>query len=86
MEAQDSQPITLADLPRSAIAQVVTLNAEGVERQRLFDLGILPGAIISYEVRSPLGDPTAYRVHDTVIALRQEQARRILVRCLLAEG
>ncbi|WP_129626750.1 FeoA family protein [Candidatus Oscillochloris fontis] len=73
------QPITLADLPRGASAQVLTLHGVGPERQRMIDLGILPGTIISVEVRSPLGDPTAYRVRDTVIALRREQAQRIEV-------
>ncbi|NNJ12323.1 ferrous iron transport protein A [Chloroflexales bacterium ZM16-3] len=72
--------MTLADLPPGATAQVLALGGEGAERRRLLDLGILPGTAISVEARSPLGDPTAYRVRDTVIALRREQAERITVR------
>ncbi len=49
----------------------------GPERRRLLDLGILPGAKIKAEMRSPSGDPTAYRVRDSVIALRARQARLI---------
>lgn len=75
-----NQPTSLADLPRGASAQVLALDGDGPERQRLLDLGILPGTTISVEVRSPLGDPTAYRVRDTLIALRREQAARITVR------
>jgi Fe2+ transport system protein FeoA len=43
------------------------------------DLGILPGAQIQIELRSPLGDPTAYRVRGAVIALRREQASQIQI-------
>jgi ferrous iron transport protein A len=80
-----TQPTTLADLPRGASAQVLALSGDGPERQRLLDLGILPGTTISVEVRSPLGDPTAYRVRDTVIALRREQASRIAIRLFSPE-
>ncbi len=73
-------PTSLADLPQGATAEVIALGGEGPERRRLIDLGILPGTTISVETRSPLGDPTAYRVRDTVIALRREQAGRIAVR------
>jgi DtxR family Mn-dependent transcriptional regulator len=44
------------------------------ERRRLMDLGILPGTVIAAELTSPSGDPTAYRVRDTLIALRRNQA------------
>jgi len=51
----------------------------GVERRRLFDLGIIPGTEIKVEMVSPGGDPTAYRIRGTVIALRYSQARLIKV-------
>jgi Fe2+ transport system protein FeoA len=46
------------------------------------DLGILPGTRIEVEMRSPLGDPTAYRVRGSVIALRRRQAQNIVIRLL----
>lgn len=79
MNEMNAQPITLADLAPGASAQVLALGGAGPERRRLLDLGILPGTQISVEARSPLGDPTAYRVRDTVIALRREQAQQIRV-------
>lgn len=81
-----NQPIALADLPLGASAQVLSLGGAGPERQRLLDLGILPGTRISAETRSPLGDPTAYRVRDTLIALRREQAAQILCTFPEAQG
>ena len=50
------------------------------------DHGVLPGTIIEVEMRSPSGDPTAYRIRGGIIALREEQASHIrLVRQMEAE-
>jgi Fe2+ transport system protein FeoA len=43
------------------------------------DLGILPGTVIAAELVSPGGDPVAYRVRGTLLALRREQAEHILI-------
>jgi len=53
--------------------------SRGVERRRLFDLGIIPGTEITVELVNPGGDPTAYRIRGSVIALRNSQARLIKV-------
>ena len=61
--------------------KVLTISSlsRGMERRRLFDLGIIPGTEISVEMDSPGGDPTAYRIRGSVIALRSTQARLIQV-------
>ena len=41
------------------------------------DLGIVPGTVIEAEMKSPGGDPTAYRIRGAMIALRKEQANQI---------
>jgi ferrous iron transport protein A len=69
--------MTLDELPRDGRATVIRLDARGAERRRLMDLGMLPGVEVSAEGTSPLGDPTAYRVRGTVLALRRVQARLI---------
>jgi DtxR family Mn-dependent transcriptional regulator len=51
----------------------------GAERRRLLDLGFVPGTPVAVEMVSPAGDPTAYRVRGTVIALRREQAGLIRI-------
>jgi len=43
------------------------------------DLGVLPNTEITYEMRSPSGDPTAYRVRGAVIGLRKKQTDQILI-------
>jgi ferrous iron transport protein A len=69
----------LAELPLGARAKVHRILLEGPERRRLMDLGLTPGTCVEPVLRSPLGDPTAYRVRGTVLALRNEQAKRIEV-------
>lgn len=73
--------LSLDQLKPNEEARVVALSraCRGQERRRLMDLGILPGAAIEVEMHSPLGDPTAYRIRDTLIALRREQARMIQI-------
>lgn len=79
MSLDPQSALTLDQLTPNTSAQIVSLSSSGAERRRMLDLGIIPGAVISVEARSPLGDPTAYRVRDTVVALRREQARLISV-------
>jgi DtxR family transcriptional regulator, Mn-dependent transcriptional regulator len=51
----------------------------GADRRRLLDLGFVPGAEVTAEMSSPAGDPVAYRIRGTLIALRREQASLIRV-------
>jgi DtxR family transcriptional regulator, Mn-dependent transcriptional regulator len=52
---------------------------QGAERRRLLDLGILPGTRIAAALVSPSGNPVAYRVRGSLIALRTSQAEQILI-------
>jgi DtxR family Mn-dependent transcriptional regulator len=64
---------------QSGIVTGISSLSRGVERRRLFDLGIIPGTEIDVEMVNPGGDPTAYRIRGSVIALRSNQARLIKV-------
>jgi DtxR family Mn-dependent transcriptional regulator len=57
----------------------LTPACRGAERRRLLDLGFVSGTPVEVEMVSPGGDPTAYRVRGTVVALRREQAGLIRV-------
>lgn len=78
----------LSTLKPGEQGEVVAVSRAGraSERRRFLDLGILPGTIITAEMTSPSGDPTAYRVREALIALRQEQADLIRIRRLPAEA
>ena len=74
-------PETLADYEPGRRAKITGLarHSRGPERRRLLDLGFVAGTIVEVERVSPSGEPTAYRVRGTVIALHREQARLVLV-------
>jgi DtxR family Mn-dependent transcriptional regulator len=44
------------------------------------DLGFTPGARLQPALQTFAGDPRAYRVRGTLVALRQDQASHVLVR------
>ena len=50
------------------------------KNRRLKDLGLVEGTKIKRVLRSPLGDPSAYRFRGSVIAIRKEEASQIKVR------
>src|SRR5688572_31288279 len=78
----------LTALPSGATADIVALDPSfrGFARRRLLDLGFTPGARIRSELQTFAGDPRAYRLRGTTIALRREQSDRVLVKALVAEG
>ena len=69
----------LSQMKPGARATVVDLNAEGGMRRRLQDLGLVKGCRVDCVERSPMGDPTAYRICGAVVALRREDADAIRV-------
>lgn len=71
--------MTLLNAGMGQTVAVVGLTAIGHLRRRLLDLGFVPGTKVHIVRRSPLGDPTAYRVRGATIALRSTDAQHILV-------
>ena len=70
---------TLSSLKCGSGAVVTALNTEGAMRRRLMDMGFTPGSAVRALFRSCSGEPVAYLIHDTVIALRKEDAQSVLV-------
>lgn len=73
---------SLNNLPVGKRAMVSSLTASGIERRRMVDLGLVNGASIEALHKSPSGDPTAYFIMGAVIALRDEDAKKILIQDL----
>jgi DtxR family Mn-dependent transcriptional regulator len=83
---QEKHPL-LSSLKIGEKAEVVSISPKcrGQERRRLMDLGVIPGTVISAELVSASGDPTAYKVMGATIALRKSQADTILIHPLNEE-
>ncbi len=69
----------LDNLPLGTYGKVEVLNCKGAIRRRLLNLGIVKGTPIVPILKSPSGDPTAFIIRGSVIALRKEDANLIVV-------
>jgi DtxR family Mn-dependent transcriptional regulator len=74
--------VPLSTLAHNQHAEIVALDeaVQGFTRRRFLDLGLTPGTPIFPELLNFFGDPRAYRVRGTLIALRQDQAEKIWVK------
>jgi DtxR family Mn-dependent transcriptional regulator len=72
----------LSGLKAAERAEIVGLSplCRGLERNRLLDLGVVPGVIVTAEMFHPSGSPVVYQICGACIALRREQAERIRIR------
>ena len=80
--AASADILRLSDLENNRVAEVVALDeaCQGFSRRRLMDLGFTDGARIRPFLKTFAGDPRAYEVRGTLIALRRDQASQVLVR------
>lgn len=81
-EIAKARAISLADLTRDQRGEILQLDeaVQGFTRRRFLDLGLTPGTVIYPELGNFFGDPRAYRVRGTLIALRKDQASQIWVK------
>jgi DtxR family Mn-dependent transcriptional regulator len=86
-EKPPEEGIQLSTLLPGQKGEVIAISraSRGSERRRFLDLGLLPGTLVTAEMTSPSGDPTAYLIRDALIALRKEQADLIRIRRLADE-
>ncbi|WP_461207680.1 FeoA family protein [Clostridium sp. DL1XJH146] len=59
--------------------KVIYLTATDFLKERMLALGFTEGAVIEVIRKAPSGDPTLYYIRETMIALRKEEADKILV-------
>ena len=78
-ETPSARRLTTLRRGQKAIVRELDESLQGFTRRRLLDLGLTPGTPITAELPSPFGDPVAYRVRGTLIALRRDQAESILI-------
>lgn len=69
--------IPLSEAVKGSILRIRGIEVQGVLRRRLLDLGFVVGNTVEVLRHSPLGDPTAFRVSNTTIALRKDESSLI---------
>ncbi|MGR3809679.1 metal-dependent transcriptional regulator [Jiulongibacter sp. NS-SX5] len=72
----------LSMLQDEETAEIIGISREirGESRRRLLDLGFVKGAEVKVDLPNPLGDPKAFLIKGTSIAIRQHQASKILIK------
>jgi len=77
----EENTVRLSSLQKGESAKIVGISKEcrGENRRRLLDLGFVNGTEINIELNSPMKNPVAYGVKGTSIALRNDQASKILI-------
>jgi DtxR family transcriptional regulator, Mn-dependent transcriptional regulator len=81
---------TTSSVPTEALSNIRPGNRATIDRvegrsgirQRLLDMGITKGAVVTVERIAPLGDPMQVKVKGYHLTLRKEEAKRILVKPL----
>lgn len=70
---------TLDMLPLNESAVVEYIDCNEKLKNRLFDFGIIENSIITPVFNSPFSDPRAYLIKNSVIALRNNDSKKITV-------
>ena len=69
----------LWDLSVGDKAKVQNIETSDFIKRRMLDMGLIKGTYVEVLQKSPAGDPVAYFIRGAVIALRDEDTKKILV-------
>lgn len=69
----------LACTPRGSKVEVVSIDGDDALAKRLADHGLWRGTLVELLTTAPLGDPMLFRLRGYRLALRREEAARVLV-------
>lgn len=75
--------MNLNELKKDQTAKIISVGGDGALRQHFLDMGVIPGATISFVKLAPMGDPVEYRIHGYELTLRVADAEKI--ECVLIE-
>ncbi len=71
--------MTLKDLKQGQSAVIDAVGGEGSLRQHFLDMGVIPGAEVTFVKLAPLGDPMQLQIHGYELTLRLDDAAKIEV-------
>lgn len=71
--------INLNKLDINKTGIVKELNCSNTIKTRLLDLGVISGTRVTPIYRSMFNDPTAYLIRDSVLAIRENDAEKIVI-------
>lgn len=74
-----SEVKVLSQIPAGGEAIIRTIRAKPKDRQRLQEMGLLPGTPVQLVRWAPMGDPVEIKVRGYCLSLRKHQAEQIEV-------
>ena len=76
---KESDMMKLNEIEINKTCKIVRINCKDDIKRRLLDLGLIKGTKIKPVFISPSGDPTAYEVRGSLIAIRKNDAKLIKI-------
>jgi ferrous iron transport protein A len=61
---------------------ITSVKVSGILGQRIREMGLVPGTVITIQGRAPLNDPVALRIMGGTLTLRNNEADHIMVKVL----
>lgn len=75
----NAAPATLDRVPAGSTARVIRIEGNDLLARRLADMGLWPGTAVEVERVGPFGDPGQYALRGYSLALRRNEAARVVV-------
>jgi Fe2+ transport system protein FeoA len=76
----DNTSIPLDKLPLGSRCQIMAIDENSESLLRLMEMGLVPGVMATIEHSAPLKSPYSLRLPGCTLAVRSEDAKRVLVR------
>ena len=74
---EKTMPLTKLEL--GTAGYIKEINCKNSIKRRLLDLGLIPNTEITPILKSVAGDPIAYEVRNIILAIRKQDADKIIV-------
>ena len=72
--------MNLKELGKGQTARILSVGGDGALRQHFLDMGVIPGAEISFVKLAPMGDPIQIHLRGYDITIRKEDGEKIVLK------
>lgn len=72
--------MNLLDLKNNESGEIVSIEGDSKNQQRLSEMGIIPGNTITLLKYAPMGDPVEFYINGYVLSLRKNDAKNIIIK------
>jgi len=73
--------LKLTDLTVGSIGRISSID-ESPYKEKLQEMGCIPGVLVKPILKAPLGDPIAFELEEYTLSMRKKEAKSVHVRPL----